>query len=432
MEFLHIPEDILNYNLAFYDVHSAISLGQTNRYLHSLVFCHSTWVTIVEHLQYRGFVDLLSPADIRAMSMDSLVTLVKPIILGPTTWSPRQSTEARPNRSTLFRRMVDSSAGSSPGLLASPNAIHAKPKLRKRLDKAELPAPLSGTAAELLPGGQYLLYHRTHNLECWRVLDGTMVWQHQSNLPDARVLYFGAQLLDSGEHLNLVTCVQTSLDWSIPFVQIVTLDLAAGVAETVSSFAVRRARFTPLSSRCPRIFDGFGTVKMSREEELYVIINWRTHQYCEIVGGSHLALHLIPGHFVLASTSTPTGKVTISLFSMEHLSPYWLALGTDTPNNAVDVSHFPHACSQIIGIFPTLLGRQRRGLSPLVVSPLSTAARARQQSCAPLQIPPCTRNRLGSDLASGGHCSASVPNAACPLALLFRTHAASAADHFAR
>lgn len=67
---------------------SIISPAQTNKYLHDLAFTQTIWISLVDDLRKRGFVDRLSAADIQKMSTQSLVAVVRRLVVRPDAWSP--------------------------------------------------------------------------------------------------------------------------------------------------------------------------------------------------------------------------------------------------------------------------------------------------------------------------------------------------------
>ncbi|KAJ7479442.1 hypothetical protein B0H11DRAFT_2280923 [Mycena galericulata] len=89
MELLDIPEDVLCYIITLcVDVHSLLQvlvISHTNKYLKHLAFTPTVWISVVQNLQDRGFVDLLSSTEIQALSTQSLVTIVNIISLVLTT-----------------------------------------------------------------------------------------------------------------------------------------------------------------------------------------------------------------------------------------------------------------------------------------------------------------------------------------------------------
>ncbi|KAJ7106277.1 hypothetical protein C8R44DRAFT_886155 [Mycena epipterygia] len=58
----------------------------TNKYLHRVAFARAVWVSLVEDLRLRGFIDRLSATDIRESSAERLIGLVKTIMTGAESW----------------------------------------------------------------------------------------------------------------------------------------------------------------------------------------------------------------------------------------------------------------------------------------------------------------------------------------------------------
>ncbi|KAJ7133290.1 hypothetical protein C8R44DRAFT_730468 [Mycena epipterygia] len=88
MIFIDLPEDVVSYFLCLSDISSVISISQTNKYLHHLAFAPALWISLVQDLRNRGFIDRLSTADIRALTTQALVQVVRQLVLGPEAWSP--------------------------------------------------------------------------------------------------------------------------------------------------------------------------------------------------------------------------------------------------------------------------------------------------------------------------------------------------------
>ncbi|KAJ7198137.1 hypothetical protein GGX14DRAFT_184301 [Mycena pura] len=176
MKLLDLPLELLLMVLCFCDVSSVMLASQTNKTLHDLACLRIVWISLVEDLRHRGFVDRLSAADVRAMPTSDLVAVVRRLVVGPAAWSPAQSSAERPSRSASH---VVLRPAMSPG------------------------HPFSHQDVAVLPRGEHVLLNNSRGLECWRVADGVLVWRYESD----RVEAFAADVQDGGESANLVICI---------------------------------------------------------------------------------------------------------------------------------------------------------------------------------------------------------------------------------
>ncbi|KAJ7139145.1 hypothetical protein C8R44DRAFT_727254 [Mycena epipterygia] len=276
--FLDIPEDVIYCILCLCDISSVIRISQANKYLHNLAFSPTVWMSIIGDLRHRGFVDRPSTTVIRPMTTQSLVAVVKRLVMGPNAWSPPPP----PPRPTSVSRILKK-LGRSQGRRASD------------------PSQVQCT---ILRGGKYVLFfvvdaQDLQILGCWRVADDSFVGIYRSALPSHSIRDFEAEVLDGGEHANIVLTLDPR------FVEVISWDFATGVIELLS-----RTEHTGCTFWTPKICSDiaaahvYHSVRDQSQEGMYVIIDWRAQQYCEILPPRHnVCLELIPGHLILTWSS---------------------------------------------------------------------------------------------------------------------------------
>ncbi|KAJ7095560.1 hypothetical protein C8R44DRAFT_889982 [Mycena epipterygia] len=237
MIFLDLPEDVINYALCLCDIYSVVCISQTNKYLHDLAFTPSIWMTLVEDLRNRGFVDRLSAADIRSLSTQSLVALVRRLVLGPEAWSPPSRIQSRPKS---FSRILYKLSNLRGRRAADPPPVQACAHivLHPSIHPTE---PFHRSTFKVLKGGEYVLFcdrdaHGVPVLGCWRVADDSLLGTYRSRLSCHNIHCFEAELLPGGNRANIVLCILTATGPPpIPdFVEIVDWDFATGVIEVLS------------------------------------------------------------------------------------------------------------------------------------------------------------------------------------------------------
>ncbi|KAJ7088259.1 hypothetical protein C8R44DRAFT_892798 [Mycena epipterygia] len=230
MSFLDLPEDVVCYALCVFDIFSVIYVSQTNKHLHLLAFTPNVWMSLVEDLQSRGFIDWLSTADIRKISTQSLVAVVKRLVLGPEAWSPPKTQSPQPRSvSRILHKLARYRRRPIPD---PPRAQpHAHIALHPSMPPAmSVPDP-SFPKLEVLLGGKYALFTHDNNeqiLGCCRVADDSFLGTCHSVLPQAstHILDFAADVLHGGEQANIDMRMGSSLQENV----YVTLELYFGIA----------------------------------------------------------------------------------------------------------------------------------------------------------------------------------------------------------
>ncbi|KAJ7110475.1 hypothetical protein C8R44DRAFT_800081, partial [Mycena epipterygia] len=348
MIFLDIPEDVIQYSLCLSDISSVVSSSQTNKYLHELAFTPTIWIALVEDLRHLGFVDRLSAADIRAMSTQSLMAVVRRLVVGPKAWSPPPS--PRPKSFSRILNKLPNSRGRQV-LVPSPvepcahivlhPSIHPTVPLRRKFT--------------VLRGGKYALFcdvdaEGVQVLKCWRVVDDSLLGTYRSRLPSHSIYCFEAEVLPGGECANIVLCILTGTVPQFPepgFVEIVSWNFATGVIELLSKIDCTGGHFGHPSS--PKICFGIAAARVSGDETMYAIIDWRAQQYCLIICPRwDCQTELIPGYFILSWTSGRTQEIRV--FAMTSLSILWTPVAQHNMLNPVLPSNLPHVASHIVKV----------------------------------------------------------------------------------
>ncbi|KAJ7108698.1 hypothetical protein C8R44DRAFT_295601 [Mycena epipterygia] len=188
MQFQDLSEDDIRSIFSFCDIHTVVSMSRTNKYLRQLTLEKLVWVDLVDNIRRKGFIDRLSLSDIQAYSQKALVSLVKGLLTGPTSWNvpitPKLPCLAR------FQSNIPPPMALSPAqFVIHPSGIRASKK----------------NEAKLLGGGKYVLFNNI-TLECWSVQHDRLVWSYEKSDPNSYVIEFDAEVSDAGENANIIVC----------------------------------------------------------------------------------------------------------------------------------------------------------------------------------------------------------------------------------
>lgn len=124
-------------------------------------------------------LDMPPGQDLRDLSVLELVDLAKRTAQGPETWSPQSDP-------IISRKIV-----------LHPNIPHGDGILYWENE------------AKLLPGGKWVLFSKWQCLECWNVAEDKLVWTHRSELEDANLVEFSAELVDGGQAIVIFLGLRT-------------------------------------------------------------------------------------------------------------------------------------------------------------------------------------------------------------------------------
>ncbi|KAJ7452638.1 hypothetical protein FB451DRAFT_1565910 [Mycena latifolia] len=273
--FSELAADILLSIFACCDISSVVSIGQTCRYLHNLAFHRSVWLVLVQDLKRRAIVD--SALELQDLSAVQLINLVKALLTGPKTWSPRESGLASEVARELVLRLENRVPGISHG------------------------------DTRLLPSGRYVLFKSWQTLECWNVADSRVVWKHGSTLEHASVAAFAADEIEQNS-LVVMICERTfdvDPDDRKNFLGIIHVDLIKGTHDVLLFI---RTPNTPYDNAFhdPVICGPLAAVNISGSINTHLIFDWKAQSAFIAVGcpGYSSLIALIPGHVVLKVASS--------------------------------------------------------------------------------------------------------------------------------
>ncbi|KAJ7080100.1 hypothetical protein C8R44DRAFT_824431 [Mycena epipterygia] len=339
MTFLNLPEDVILDVLCICAVSSVISISQTNSYLHLLAFTPTLWMSLVENLRKRGFVDRLSASDIRAMSTESLVAVVRRLVAGPETWS---STRMQPQQLKSFSRILST-------VFRPRRRRDAAPPPVQPCAQVVLHLPIRDGNLKILRGGKYVLFcdvdaQDVQVLKCWRVADDSLLGTYRSGLPSHHIRYFEAEVLHGGEHANIVLCVcEGILDPSL--VEIISWDFATGMIKLLS-----RTEYTGCDFWNPKICSDIAAARVydsAQNKIMYVIIDWHAQQYYEILPpGPNFRVELIPGYLILTWTSGMLQEIRV--VAITSLPGSWTPVVERNAASPVQLSDIPPIASHTV------------------------------------------------------------------------------------
>ncbi|KAJ7085537.1 hypothetical protein C8R44DRAFT_893826 [Mycena epipterygia] len=346
MIFLDLSEDVINRTLCLCDISSVIRISQTNKYLNNLAFAPSIWISLVQELRNRGFVDRLPAAEIQTMSTRSLVAVVRRLVLGPEAWSPA-SPRAKSLSGILHKLAIP--CGKQP---AEPSSVKAC--MHIVLNPTIPPALRPSYDFQVLPGGTYALFSTEGDapvLGCWRVADNSLLGTYHFGVPSTNNydLTFGAEVLHGGERANIAICVTTTTPTD-GFVEVITWDFATGVIELHSVLPGR------VADPCPTIGGDFAVLRAQWPSEdpddpdLYIVIDWRAGKYCKILypHTERNCIQIIPGYLIFTWSSN--GKQEIRVVPIVSLSQSgsWTPVVEHNAHDPVLLSTLPHVASHTV------------------------------------------------------------------------------------
>lgn len=177
---------------------------QTSKSLRRITSTRAVWISLVKDLRALGFIDRLSIGDIETLPTAELVAVVKRLVVGPESWSMK-----RPSGSSLFSKIFGRLLGPRQNL----------PVLQAEISERLVLHPPTSTQtpnrgereAKLLRGGEFVLFNRSHVLECWRVDGDVLLWTHHSSIPHPNVATFAVEVVDNGERANIMICITSTM-----------------------------------------------------------------------------------------------------------------------------------------------------------------------------------------------------------------------------
>ncbi|KAF7350297.1 hypothetical protein MVEN_01333700 [Mycena venus] len=294
-----LAPDVIFSIFACCDISSVVSTAQTCRYLHRLAFDISVWLVLLDNLRRRSILDRTCTPDIKVLSTDEIIDIVKRLITGPKTWTT--PLDAADPVAEVTREIE----------------VHPKIRVGGGILHWE-------NMAKLLPSGRYVLFNNWRALECWNVADDRLVWKHASAIEHASVLEFAADEVE--DSVVILICVRSyprNYDDRKNYLEVVDVDLQTGAH---NSLLITRAPDSDYDNPfCwPVIRGALAAVGTNSQSNTYMIVNWRTQ--------SHLTLKCNP-HIVLKTSLD--GEDQVHLISNDALLAYWApTLSIDDPGPA--------------------------------------------------------------------------------------------------
>jgi hypothetical protein len=184
---------------------------QTSRFFHHLAFTNTVWHSLVTELVQRGFIDHRSDdEDLKDLSTEQLISIVKRILHGPKAWADKPSnaySEALRRSLNLFRKLVQKPAVEAAAPLGEAKRIVLHPEIAQ--GPAMSPFAYKWNVSKLLPGGKYVLFLNSARLECWSVFEDRLVWKHTPSADHTSVIDFEVEMVECEPLAVIVTCQRT-------------------------------------------------------------------------------------------------------------------------------------------------------------------------------------------------------------------------------
>ncbi|KAJ7468053.1 hypothetical protein FB451DRAFT_387697 [Mycena latifolia] len=311
MVFQDLSEDNIRSIFSFCDIYVVVRMSRTNKYIRRITLEKLVWVDLVENLRYRGFIDGVSPSEIRALTQEELIALVKTLVTGPRSWTapvtPKVSERTRLRSSPP--RPPQSWAENPTQIILHPSGIRSS-KMNE---------------AKSIAGGEYVLFNNI-TLECWSVHDDRLVWAYEKNGPDSYVIEFAADVAYGGESATIAVCERswTTNNTDQNLVQILKLDFRTGI----STRLVLNNYSDPDSHRFKdvKICGNIACVAVHGPSGNYwILMDWGTDSYLKLASNtlaSPLLVNLILNH-VLVLTNTLSGAPDIRVINITAFSGHW-------------------------------------------------------------------------------------------------------------
>ncbi|KAJ6476855.1 hypothetical protein C8R45DRAFT_1216698 [Mycena sanguinolenta] len=290
-----LAADVIFSILAFCDIASVVSVGQTCRSLHALAFEKSVWLVLLDNLRRRCILDHNCTPNLETLSTAEMIEIVKRLLIGPQTWSPEN-----PNAVAEISRKI---------------TLHPDITMNSTAD-----------VVKLLQSGRYVLFTNSFELKCWSVADDSLVWRYTSIIDidpeDIEVQEFAAE--ETEADVTIMVCIRTYPDNGDPrqnYVEIVNLNLRTG---THASLLLARAHDSEIDNifSDPVICGALGVVKLNLDgaKDLHMVLNLKMNS-CLIVQSNdpkrRLHFALVPGHILLSEENQ------LHLISSDTLSTLW-------------------------------------------------------------------------------------------------------------
>ncbi|KAJ7368904.1 hypothetical protein DFH08DRAFT_35664 [Mycena albidolilacea] len=300
-----LVEDVLIDILIECDVAGVLALSETSRFFHHLAFTNTVWHSLVTELVQRGFIDRRSDdEDLKDLSTEQLIGIVKRMLHGPKAWADRPSnfySVALRRSLNLFKKLVRKPAVEAAAPLGEAKRIVLHPEIAQ--GPAMSPFVDTWNRSKLLPGGKYVLFLNSARLECWSVFEDRLVWKHipsLSTMDHTSVIDFEVEMAEC-EIAVIGTCQRT--DPGEQFVEITTVNFTTGVSDLELVSRVPEEPFD-FGFECAVCGDIVAVYLRLRSRVL--LINWRTSSRilisAESIENSQIAV--IPDYLVVTLDAT--------------------------------------------------------------------------------------------------------------------------------
>ncbi|KAJ7615423.1 hypothetical protein FB45DRAFT_1108044 [Roridomyces roridus] len=140
-----------------------------------IAFTKTVWLALIGELRRRSMLDeTRTPSDLRDLTTDDLVKLVKRLCVGPDAWSSVNS-------------------------LSQPETRVIHPEIHEDQRHEE-------SVAKLLPSGRHVIFQRPRTLQCWDVEANKLVWKYTPIHGDL-ILAFDAEPVRGAAGLSILICL---------------------------------------------------------------------------------------------------------------------------------------------------------------------------------------------------------------------------------
>ncbi|KAJ7197750.1 hypothetical protein GGX14DRAFT_667485 [Mycena pura] len=288
----HLNDDVLFYILTYLDVTSVIQCQRVSRHFQALTQSRQVWMSLARDLGRRGLIDLPLP-DLSNYSTMQLVTEVKRIVVGPTTWLSHSDRQP-----TVHRQL-------------------------------HIPLGSDSLAPQLLPGGRHLLVERGVACELWDIVEHRRILMRN----DVQV---AIEFTHGKEELTLAVVIST-----MPMtIQVLRLNLHNDMQHIVAS-----PKLPSWSLHISNTVIKGDFVLLVVNDASVLLLNWKETKCVILPRFARNSVHLIPGHLVALTSSSPSAKVLLYPFTA--FESHWFPMTSDSIDAATEAA--------LTGTKPTVL-----------------------------------------------------------------------------
>ncbi|KAF8062315.1 hypothetical protein FPV67DRAFT_266612 [Lyophyllum atratum] len=280
-----LVEDILLKILCSCDIATVLNCSLASRTLNSLATSKYVWLALISDLHRRGFIDLFPEQRLEDFSTQKLLNLVKRAVHGPKTWS---------------------TPGGSPPVVA--REIVLKPNTRI--------GPGINTwynEAQLLPGGQYILFQNGGGLECRTTTDDRLIWEYKPSWSRADVQANSAEMVDDGGSVVILLGIRIFDTIRKNYLEVVKLDLHTGSSTSLLTKAAPDTSYDDPYRRLKLLGD-FAIVYIRSLPGLITLqISTSAWSILE-VSTDPFDIALVPGHIVVLRNGITPSTIDLKIW----------------------------------------------------------------------------------------------------------------------